>query len=108
MNKAFGAKSARLIFIITNVKRPRICIRRKEYFFPDAAKRAKSILDVGCACGGFATIMHSLNENLKYTGIDIVHSLAAVPDSRKHVLATCDYNGNKIVAAIIKDNLTGC
>jgi len=41
-------------------------------FLPDAVKRAKSILDVGCACGGFAAIMHSFNENLKYTGIDIV------------------------------------
>jgi glutamine amidotransferase len=51
----------------------------------------------------------SMFEGLKpETPVYFVHSFAAVPDSRKHVLATCDYDGNEIVAAIIKDNLTGC
>ena len=37
-----------------------------------------------------------------------VHSFAAVPKSRDHVLATCDYDGNEIVAAVVRENIVGC
>ena len=37
-----------------------------------------------------------------------VHSFAAAPDDEGDVLATCDYNGRPITAAIAKDNMTGC
>jgi glutamine amidotransferase len=51
----------------------------------------------------------SLFEGLKPgTSVYFVHSFAAIPDSRKNILATCDYDGNEIVAAVIKDNVTGC
>ncbi len=41
-------------------------------FLPDAARRAASVLDVGCACGGFAAIMRHFNNDIAYTGVDIV------------------------------------
>lgn len=37
-----------------------------------------------------------------------VHSFNAVPERPEHRLATCDYGGRTITAAVIKDNMTGC
>lgn len=37
-----------------------------------------------------------------------VHSFAARPACRDHVLATCDYDGDEIVAAVARDNIVGC
>jgi glutamine amidotransferase len=37
-----------------------------------------------------------------------VHSFATVPDNDDDLLATCDYNGRRITAAMGRDNLVGC
>jgi len=37
-----------------------------------------------------------------------VHSYNAAPTKPEHLLATCDYNGQRISAAITRDNMTGC
>lgn len=41
-------------------------------FLPGAVGRAATVLDVGCACGGFASIMRAFNAAIRYTGVDIV------------------------------------
>lgn len=41
-------------------------------FLPGAVGRAATVLDVGCACGGFAPIMRTFNAAIRYTGVDIV------------------------------------
>jgi SAM-dependent methyltransferase len=33
------------------------------------------VLDVGCACGGFAPIMRALNPAIQYTGVDVVPAM---------------------------------
>ena len=37
-----------------------------------------------------------------------VHSFATVPDNDGDLLATCDYDGRRITAAMGRDNLVGC
>jgi glutamine amidotransferase len=44
----------------------------------------------------------------KGISVYFVHSFAAVPASHEHVLATCDYDGREIVAAVMSENVTGC
>ena len=46
-------------------------------FLPNAVKKANTILDVGCACGGFAAIMRRFDKNFKYTGVDIIPEMLA-------------------------------
>lgn len=46
-------------------------------FLPDAVRRAGSVLDVGCACGGFAAIMRAFNGDINYVGVDIVPEMLA-------------------------------
>jgi glutamine amidotransferase len=36
-----------------------------------------------------------------------VHSFAAAPTKPENVLATCDYDGRTLTAAVIRDNITG-
>jgi len=50
-------------------------------FLPDAVKRASSVLDVGCACGGFARIMRAFNPSVRYTGVDIVPEMLSLARS---------------------------
>lgn len=42
------------------------------------------------------------------TAVYFVHSFAARPKEPENVLATCDYDGRAITAAIAKDNMVGC
>ena len=47
----------------------------EKVFLPDALRTAKTVLDVGCACGGFSRIMRQYNSSIHYTGIDIVEEM---------------------------------
>jgi len=42
------------------------------------------------------------------TAVYFVHSFAACPERSENVLATCDYDGRTLTAAVVKDNMTGC
>jgi SAM-dependent methyltransferase len=46
-------------------------------FLPEITKRVTTILDVGCACGGFADIFGEINPDASYTGVDIVPDMIA-------------------------------
>lgn len=43
----------------------------KAFITPELIAKSDSILDVGCAAGGFYQIFKSLNPNIHYSGIDI-------------------------------------
>ncbi len=51
------------------------------------------------------TVLHNTG---KEDSLYFVHSFMAVPDDPAHVLATCDYNGRSITAAITRGNAIGC
>lgn len=44
-------------------------------FLPTVVNKVNTVLDVGCACGGFSSIMRSFNESIQYFGIDIVSEM---------------------------------
>ena len=44
----------------------------ERFFLPDIACRVESMLDVGCAAGGFSEIVRNLNPRIRYFGVDIV------------------------------------
>lgn len=43
----------------------------EKVFLPVILKRVSSVLDVGCAAGGFSKIMKEIQPNIDYTGIDV-------------------------------------
>lgn len=47
-------------------------------FLPWIASRSSSVLDVGCATGGFADVWRTLNADARYTGVDVLPSLIDV------------------------------
>lgn len=46
-------------------------------FLPEITQRIATLLDVGCACGGFVDIFREINPDASYTGIDIVPDMIA-------------------------------
>lgn len=43
----------------------------EEYFFIPTVKKIKSVLDLGCAAGGFASIVRAIKDNVSYLGLDV-------------------------------------
>jgi SAM-dependent methyltransferase len=44
----------------------------ERFFLPEVAGRVGSMLDVGCAAGGFSAIVKTFNPAIRYVGIDVV------------------------------------
>lgn len=47
----------------------------ERHFLPELARESATVLDVGCAAGGFANIWRAFNPALRYTGVDVSHAL---------------------------------
>lgn len=47
----------------------------EQRFLPELAAASETILDVGCAAGGFVDIWRTYNPSLHYTGVDVSASL---------------------------------
>jgi len=43
----------------------------ERFFLPDVLRQVDSMLDVGCAAGGFSEIVRVLNPGVRYVGVDI-------------------------------------
>jgi SAM-dependent methyltransferase len=71
------ASSDSLDFFTRDRNTPEGLYPSERVFLPDAVQRATSVLDVGCACGGFASIIRTFNSSAHYTGIDIVPEMLA-------------------------------
>ncbi|NQU57202.1 MAG: class I SAM-dependent methyltransferase [Rhodospirillales bacterium] len=71
------ASSDSLDFFARERRAPDDLYPSEKSFLPDAVGRASNVLDVGCACGGFASIMRAFNPSIRYTGIDIVPEMLA-------------------------------
>lgn len=57
--------------------RPEDLYPSERRFLPWLAQQATSILDIGCAAGGFRKIWQHYNPGIQYSGIDISESLIA-------------------------------
>lgn len=51
-------------------------------FLPWLSAEATSVLDVGCAAGGFADVWRAFNPDVRYTGVDISEALVAAARER--------------------------
>lgn len=60
-----------LDFFQTHRQRPEDLYPSERLFLPDVLPRVHTVLDVGCAAGGFSRIMKSFNPGIAYTGVDI-------------------------------------
>lgn len=54
----------------------------EKYFLEEVLKRVGSVLDVGCAAGGFSEIAKSYNPDIKYTGVDISSNMISEAKKR--------------------------
>lgn len=43
----------------------------EKHFIGDVLKKGRTVLDIGCAAGGFSKIIRQYNKSIKYTGVDI-------------------------------------
>jgi SAM-dependent methyltransferase len=62
----------------------------ERFYLPEILSNVRSVLDVGCAAGGFSRIMHTFNPSIRYVGTDIIPEFVAIarkdfPDSEFHV-----------------------
>ncbi len=56
--------------------------KSEKFFLEDAVKTGESLLDVGCAAGGFSKIVRTYNKDLKYTGVDISQKMIDEAEKR--------------------------
>jgi SAM-dependent methyltransferase len=68
-------------FFATNRSRIEHLYPSERRFLPWLATSGRSVLDVGCATGGFADVWHAFNPTLRYTGVDA--SSALIDAARK-------------------------
>ncbi len=64
-----------LDYYLSHRKEPEDLYKSERFFLPELLIQVSSVLDVGCAAGGFSRIMRSFNPNLSYTGVDITPEL---------------------------------
>lgn len=51
-------------------------------FLPEVVRQVRSVLDIGCAAGGFCEIMKAFNPRLSYMGVDVVSQMLSAAASR--------------------------
>lgn len=64
-------------FFSTHRNRPEDLYPSERRFLPELAARAETVLDVGCAAGGFVDIWRTYNPAIRYTGVDVSEALVA-------------------------------
>jgi SAM-dependent methyltransferase len=79
------ASADSLEFYQTHRRRPDELYESERYFLPDVVRQVQSMLDVGCAAGGFSQIVRELNPAVRYVGVDVIPYFVA--------LAQRDYPG---------------
>lgn len=72
------ATQEKLVFYQQNRCEPKDLYETEQYFLPDIVQKVNSVLDVGCAAGGFYQIMKHFNPSIKYVGVDITSELISI------------------------------
>jgi SAM-dependent methyltransferase len=77
-------------FYQTKRSQPEHLYPTEKYFLPDILPKVKTVLDVGCATGGFYRIMRAFHPEIQYVGVDISPDLVAqakrdYPEAEFHV-----------------------
>jgi len=61
-----------LHFYVTHRCTPEELYESERFFLPQVLGKVASVLDVGCAAGGFSAVMKRFNPHLRYVGVDII------------------------------------
>src|SRR5260370_26500151 len=69
-------------FFTSHRSRPEDLYPSEARFLPGLARSARSLLDVGCAAGGFVDIRRTYNPGLRYTGVDLSTALVETARAR--------------------------
>jgi SAM-dependent methyltransferase len=54
----------------------------EKFFIESVLKSGRTVLDVGCAAGGFSKIVRQYNKNLEYAGVDIAPQMISLAKKR--------------------------
>ena len=54
----------------------------ERFFLPAIAREVETVLDIGCAAGGFFPIMRAFNPEIQYTGIDVTEAFIDLARAR--------------------------
>ncbi|HSP16242.1 MAG TPA: class I SAM-dependent methyltransferase [Thermoanaerobaculia bacterium] len=81
------AKRDSLEFFQTHRQKPADMYPSERFFLPEILPSVNSVLDIGCAAGGFSQIMKSFNPDVVYTGVDVTPEFIEIasrkfPESR--------------------------
>ena len=49
----------------------------ERFFLPDVVRQSASMLDVGCAAGGFSAVVRAFHPGIRYLGVDVAPALVA-------------------------------
>jgi len=49
----------------------------ERFFLPDVVARVSSMIDVGCAAGGFSAVVKRFNPGIRYVGVDVERNFVA-------------------------------
>jgi 2-polyprenyl-3-methyl-5-hydroxy-6-metoxy-1,4-benzoquinol methylase len=74
-NSAYGKNKDSIIYWEGNRNQVDDLYPSEKHFFLPTIKKSLSVLDVGCAAGGFADIVYEINPEASYTGIDVSANL---------------------------------
>jgi SAM-dependent methyltransferase len=49
----------------------------ERFFLPEVVRQSASMLDVGCAAGGFSAVVNTFHPGIRYVGVDVVPAFVA-------------------------------
>lgn len=86
--------------------RPEDLYPSEEFFLPWLARNCDTVLDAGCAAGGFYNIWRHYNNNIAYSGIDLSHRLI---NAAKRLYPGAEFQiGNPVAGLPVPDNNYCC
>lgn len=74
----YGKRQASVEFWSNNRNTLEDLYPSEKYFFADRLPDCRSVLDVGCAAGGFSEACRELRDDIEYTGLDVSPNLVNV------------------------------
>ena len=88
-------------FYSENRNQPKDLYPSERRFLPWLAKEVDSVLDTGCAAGGFFNIWRNYNQSIVYTGLDLSSSL--IKAARNLVPGSTFLEGNVVDGVDLPD-----
>ena len=93
-SNAYGERLSSLDFWGNNRQTIDDLYESERYYLEPILKKVTSVLDVGCAAGGFYKIAKEINPHVNYSGIDISPELINIAKKRFPEIHFSSYDGN--------------